>query len=438
MKVFWVSLFYLYPAIILVLLCPISKAQLSSSETRILLQVQRYLEYPQVLQGWRSWTSFCYLPPSPSLKIVCSKNHVTELTIVGNKVSSSAQTLSARFPIDSFFTVLTKLSSLKVLSLVSLGLWGPLPSKIDRFWSLEVLNISSNFIYGEIPSSISSLKNLRSLVLADNLFNGSVPDLKPLASLEELNLADNTLGPEFPSLGNNLVRIVLKNNSLRFQILPQLVHFHNLQEFDISSNDVCGTIPSSLFSLPSIFYINLAENHLIGVFSVNTICNSALKFVDVSDNLLMGNFPPCIGSKSSNRTVLYSGNCFSARTLNGQHQHPFTYCKKEKALAVEPIERSQKEKSGMKLVVVLGVIGGSVGLAVLLSLLILFIWKKYKAEREDDKNLDRSAAHKPPRLSTNASKATFFLVNYSLFCHVCFKVNYFLLVLSVFQILLFV
>jgi hypothetical protein len=34
---------------------------------------------------------------------------------------------------------------MKVLSLVSLGLWGTLPSKINRFKSLEVFNISSNF-----------------------------------------------------------------------------------------------------------------------------------------------------------------------------------------------------------------------------------------------------------------------------------------------------
>ncbi|XP_028804592.1 probable LRR receptor-like serine/threonine-protein kinase At1g14390 [Neltuma alba] len=407
MKISWVSLIFLFPAIVVSLLGQVSTAQLITSERIILLQVKRLLEYPQVLQGWRRWTNFCYLPPSPSVKIVCSNGHVTELAIVGNKVSSSSssQTLSERFSIDSFFTVLTKLSSLKVLSLVSLGLWGPLPAKIDRFWSLGVLNITSNSIYGEIPFSISSIKSLRGLNLADNFFNGSVPDLKPLAFLEELNLGGNKLGSEFPSTGNNLAKIILKNNSFKFQIPSRIMYFHKLQEFDISSNEFSGPIPPSLFSLPSIVHINLAQNQLTGGSSMNINCSSKLTFVNLSDNLLMGKFPPCFGSsKSSNRTVLYSGNCFSARSSTGKHQHPSSYCTKEKALAVKPLERSQKKETGLRILLTIGVIGGSVGFAVLLLLFIVFVWKKCRGDRTHDKDLDRSNVHKLPRPNVHARR----------------------------------
>lgn len=413
MKNLWVSFCYLLPAIFLVLLTPISEAQLAPSERRILFQVQKFLEYPEALQGWTNWTNFCYLPPSPSLKIVCSDNHVTELTIVGNKSSSSLQTLSERFSIDSFFTLLTKLSNLKVLSLVSLGLWGPLPAKINRFWSLQVLNFSSNSIHGDIPSSISSMKTLRSLVLAGNLLNGSVLDLKRLASLEELNVGDNKLGPEFPSLSNNLMSIVLRNNSLRSEIPSEFNHFDKLQKLDISSNEVFGDIPDFLFSLPSIQFVNLAENQLSGAISMNVACGSSLTFVDISHNLLVGKLPSCIGSKakSSNRTVLYSGNCLSMRGL--KDQQPPSYCKKEEALAVKPPNRSQKEESGTKLGLILGIIGGFLGLgiSVLLAVFVLFIMRKSKAERADD-HLDRSIAAKfPVRASPgpniDASKPTF-------------------------------
>ncbi|KAG4921217.1 hypothetical protein JHK82_050167 [Glycine max] len=84
MKNLWLCFSYLFPAtIILVLLTPSSVAQLSPSEGRILFQVQKLLEYPQALQGWNRWTNLCFLPSSPSLKIVCSNGHVTELTIIG-------------------------------------------------------------------------------------------------------------------------------------------------------------------------------------------------------------------------------------------------------------------------------------------------------------------------------------------------------------------
>ncbi|KAH1053776.1 hypothetical protein AAZX31_08G287600 [Glycine max] len=407
MKNLWLCFSYLFPAaIILVLLTPSSVAQLSPSEGRILFQVQKLLEYPQALQGWNRWTNLCFLPSSPSLKIVCSNGHVTELTIIGNKTSpslhnpkesawTSLQTLSGRFSIDSFFTVMTKLSNLKMLSLVSLGLWGPLPAKINRFWSLEVLNISSNFIYGGIPQSISSMRNLKSLVLVDNLFNGSIPDLQSLSSLEELNLEGNNLGPGFPSLGKNLVTIVLRNNSLRSHIPPQLVHFDKLQVFDVSSNDFFGNIPSFIISLPSLQYLNLASNHLSGNLSVNMACSSSLTFVDISHNLLVGKLPSCFGSMSSKAKVLYSGNCLSTKNRLNDQQHPFSFCKREGALAVKPPAKNLKKESnlGTKLGLMLGIIVGIVVIGGLLVLLVVCIIRKSKAERSPHK-MDKSVANK--------------------------------------------
>ncbi|XP_057419370.1 probable LRR receptor-like serine/threonine-protein kinase At1g14390 isoform X2 [Lotus japonicus] len=335
---------WLIPAIILLILvlAPTTSIaqQLTTTENRILFQVQKFLEYPQGLQ---EWTNFCFLPPSPSLKIVCSNGHVTELTIIGNKTSL----LSGSFSIDSFFTVITKLSNLKVLSLVSLGLWGPLPAKINRFSSLQVLNMSSNFIHGEIPSL--KLKNLTSLVLADNLFNGSVPpDLETLTCLEELNLGGNKLGSHFPSF---------------------------------------------LFSLPSLHQINLSSNHLSGNLSMPCAPASALTFVDISHNLLVGKLPSCI--IASKAEVLYSGNCLLSVK---QKQRPPSYCNKKAApaLAVKPPSSNSKEKeSGIKLGLLLGLIGGGivlVGIAGLL-LLLLLIFNKSKAKRSYH-NSQTFVAHK--------------------------------------------
>ncbi|XP_019423325.1 PREDICTED: probable LRR receptor-like serine/threonine-protein kinase At1g14390 [Lupinus angustifolius] len=367
-------------------------AQITASENRIVFEIQKILEYPQVLEGWTNWTNLCFLPPSTSLNIVCSSDgHITELTIIGNNSSPSShslkpnQALSGTFSIDSLFTLITKLSNLKSLSLVSLGLWGPLPSKINRFLSLEVFNISSNFIQGEIPSSISSMKNLKSLVLADNLFNGSVPDLQGIASLQELNLS---------------------SNKLRSQIPLQLIHFNNnLHILDISSNQIFGNIPSSLFSLPSLQHLNLASNQLSGNLSDKIACGSALTYVDISHNLLVGKLPSCVASLVSSKggTVLYSWNCLSSgKRLSGQQQqqqqqHAYSYCNKEVALAVKPTlpKKVKKESGGMTLGLVIGIIGGVVGIAALLALFIVFIiFRKSKAQRSDPPKIDRSMDHK--------------------------------------------
>ncbi|XWS23232.1 hypothetical protein CRYUN_Cryun29cG0103600 [Craigia yunnanensis] len=387
---------------VIFMLVPVSIGQLTTSETRIFFQVQRLLEYPEVLQGWTNWTNFCYLPPSPSLKIVCTNSRVTELTIGGNKsspahstkttsetVSRSQQTLSEKFSIDALFTVLTKFSNLKVLSLVSLGLWGPLPAKINRFRSLEVLNISSNFISGEITKQIASFNNLTSLVLAFNLFNGSVPDLTGLALLEELNLDGNHLGPQFPSLSPNLVSIMLSNNSFRSEIPLGLKKFYQLQKLDISSNKLVGPFPSFLFSLPSIQYLNLAQNQLSGALALNTSCSKNLIFVDISNNLLIGKLPSCIGSNSRNRTVISSWNCLPGG--NSNRQHPYSFCNKE-ALAVKPSVRRKDQESGIRVGLILGIIGGVLGIAGAIALLILVIVRR--SERTEVANYERSIADK--------------------------------------------
>lgn len=402
-----VSLCFNFFLVIFVMLVPVSIGLLTPSETRILFQVQKLLEYPEVLQGWTNWTNFCYLPSSSSLKIVCSNCRVTELTVIGNKSSPahspkptfgkflvSQQSLSANFNIDSFFTTLTKLSNLKVLSLVSLGLWGPLPSKINRFWSLEVLNITSNFIYGEIPKEITSLKNLKSIVLADNLFNGSVPDLQRLVLLEELNLGGNHFGPKFPSLSKNLASIILRNNSLRSEIPSGLKNFDQLKQFDISSNKFVGPIQSFLFSLPSILYLNLAGNQLSGALPMNISCSAKLNFVDISHNLLIGKLPSCIGSNSLNRTIISTWNCLSGG--NTKYQHPYSFCRKE-ALAVKPpvnVKSDDKQNARVNVGLILGIIGGVVGFVVVFGLLVLVIIRRSETTGAGDDKYERSVANK--------------------------------------------
>ncbi|KAL4586851.1 hypothetical protein LXL04_011496 [Taraxacum kok-saghyz] len=357
------------------ILVPSSIAQLNTGDSRILFQVQQKLEYPQVLQEWGNWTNFCFLPSNPNLMIVCSGNRITELTIVGNKTKA----LSASFSIDSFFTDLTKLSTLKKLTLVSLGLWGILPPKVDRFWSLEVMNFSSNSINGEIPSTILSIKNLTVVDLSNNYFSGSVPDLKWLPNLQVIDLGSNRLGPEYPSMGYNLVSITLKNNSIRNQFPSDFAKFVRLQRLDISSNKLVGPIPSSLFSLSSIQYLNLGSNQFSGALPANLTCTKNLGFVDVSNNLLIGKLPSCI--VSTNRTVISTWNCLTNST--SKYQHPKKFCQKE-AIAVLPTKRpgeSKKEESTLKLGIVLGIIGGIVGILGLIGLLILGVYRRRVAKR---------------------------------------------------------
>jgi len=370
----------------LFLLPSVSESQLISSESRTLLEIQKHLQYPPTLRSWSNWTNFCYLPSSPSFKILCFNGHVTELTVTGNRTVK----LPGRFSSDSLFTVLTKLSNLKTLSLVSLGISGPLPSQIIRLSSsLQSLNLSSNFISGNIPKEISSLKNLRSLVLANNLFNGSVPDLRGLSNLQELNLGGNKLGPEVvPSLASNLITISLKNNSFGSKIPEQIKKLNKLQSLDLSSNKFTGSIPRFLLSLPSLQNLSLAQNLLSGSLPNSSLCNSKLRILDVSRNLLTGKLPSCFSSKKQT-VLLFTFNCLSINgSPSAKYQRPVTFCENEAKQAVAAVKSDTKDKerkeedTGIELGLVIGIIIGVILVSAVLAGLVLVRMRKSRSKEE--------------------------------------------------------
>jgi hypothetical protein len=287
--------------------------------------------------------------------------------------------LPQNFSTDTFFEALGSLPNLKVLSLVSLGLWGPLPKSIGSISSLEILNISRNYFNGDIPVQLSSLRNLqtvildnneftgkvpewlislpvlavlsvknnslggflpnsvtvlqnlRVLALSKNNFSGEVPDLSNLTNLQVLDLEDNYFGPHFPALPTKLVSLVLRRNKFGFGIPAELGHCYQLQKLDISLNEFIGPFLPSLLSLPSINYIDISKNKFTGMLLQNMSCNAELVLVNLSSNLLTGELPSCLHLDSNSSVVVYDKNCLSNEA---QEQNPSNFCHHE-ALAVK-------------------------------------------------------------------------------------------------------
>lgn len=406
-------------AFLFVVLIPVScKEQLQSSQVHTLLRIKSLLNSPPSLSSWNNETNFCNSEPS----VVCYEESITQLHIVGE---TGAQRLPTNFSIDSFFTTLIKLPSLKVLTLVSLGLWGPLPSKSVHLSSLEIVNLTSNFFEGHIPQFISSfqslqtlildsnnfsgrlpdglgslsslavlnvnnnslrgplpnslknLENLRVLVLSNNKFSNDVPDLSSLTHLQVLDLENNDLGPRFPVLGDKISRIVLRNNRFTFGIPEKVQSYYQLKLLDISFNRFVGPFPVSLLSLPLITYLDISDNKFTGMLSENLPCSSDLYLVNLTTNQLTGKLPSCLLSDSKKRVVLYDGNCLGTGDAS---QKPIYFCRNE-ALAVGVIPRSHKRK---RVILALGICGGVIGAIVLASITFLVI-RKFLAGRASQK-----------------------------------------------------
>lgn len=389
--------------------------ELPDSQHQAILHIQLLLNYPPSLRTLGTTTDFCSIEPSPYLRIACYEDNVTQAHFHGiNGVSP----LPESFSIDAFFEALAALPSLKVLNLVSLGLWGPLPPNIGNLTSLEMLNLSSNYLNGTLPVEITGMRNLQSLVLDHNSISGSVPswfgtihglsvlslknnslsgrvpdslsglvnlrilelsinnltgelpDLSNLTSLQVLDIANNSLGPHFPRLHNKVVTLVLRSNRFRFGMTDDISTYYQLQKLDLSSNDFVGPFTPSLLGMPSIRYLDIARNKFTGNLIDNMSCGAELESVNLSSNLLTGALPNCLRLHPKVKALRYRGNCLSG---GGQVQHPYSFCHNE-ALAVKimPPDKEKDRSSGSKTVLAMSTVGGTLGGLSLVGLIFLF------------------------------------------------------------------
>ncbi|CAI9102716.1 OLC1v1001028C2 [Oldenlandia corymbosa var. corymbosa] len=404
-------------------------AQLQPSQYEALLRIKQQLNFPAELDSWSDNTDFCNSEPNPSLTLVCYEDNLTQLHVAGDTSFSFPQ-LSEDFSTVALFSNLLSLPNLKVLSLVSLGLKGNLPALIGKLTSLEIVNVSSNYFDGPIPREISYLKNLQTLVMDDNRFTGQVPSwlgsslpalcvlsmknnslsgslpttlslsanlrilvlsgnllsgvvphLNNLSNLQVVDLEGNKLGPNFPRLPTRLVNLVLRKNNFKFVKLHELGSFFQLQKLDISMNQFMVPFSQSLFSLPSLTYLDVSGNKFTGKLFKDTPCSPGLSYVNLSENRLTGDLPHCLQYVKNNRTVLFSGNCFSSERY--QHQHPPSFCHIE-ALAVPILPHKQQKKVTSRAVLASSMVGGIVGGMVLLGLVFLVV-RRERRKRKSDK-----------------------------------------------------
>ncbi|GKV06500.1 hypothetical protein SLEP1_g18394 [Rubroshorea leprosula] len=145
--------------------------------------------------------------------------------------------------------------------LPGVGLVGTIPpNTLGRLGQLRVLSLRANRLFGEIPSDFSNLTLLRSLYLQSNKFSGGFPEsVTRLLRLNRLDLSSNNfLGP-IPFAVNNLTQLTglfLENNNFSGN-LPS-ISLVNLRDFNVSNNNINGSIPDSLAKFPpSAFTGNL-------------------------------------------------------------------------------------------------------------------------------------------------------------------------------------
>ncbi|KAK0578264.1 hypothetical protein LWI29_007677 [Acer saccharum] len=181
-------------------------------------------------------------------------------------------------------TTLASLTKLTSLSLEFNKLEGLLPPQV--FWNLtnlRILSLGSNYLVGPVPSSIGYLTNLWSLDLSNNSFNGPIPStLGHLSNLSKLMLDSNELNGSIP-------------HELVGQLLITSGGLFNLQSLDLSNNNFSGSIPQGIGGFRYLWLLDLSFNNFSGPIPSGIQNCSQLNELILSHNSLSGSIPQGIG-----------------------------------------------------------------------------------------------------------------------------------------------
>ncbi|CBI20012.3 unnamed protein product, partial [Vitis vinifera] len=207
------------------------------------------------------------------------------------------------------------LPNLSHLNLAYTGFSGQVPLQMSHLTKLVFLDFSGCSISGPLDSLLSNLHFLSEIDLSLNNLSSEVPDfLANFTSLVSLDLSYCGLHGEFP-MGvfrlPNLQNIDISSNPELVGLLPEkgLLSLLNLE---LSDNLFDGVIDCSLFTLPSLNYLSLAENFFRSLPPEGSCKpSSSLGYLNLSYNVLQGPIPGLITELKSLQELYLSSNEFN-------------------------------------------------------------------------------------------------------------------------------
>lgn len=187
------------------------------------------------------------------------------------------------------------------LNVSATGLLGSVPEKIGEVMpSLISLYMDNNDLSGSIPVSLCNPKRILVLDLHRNRLSGPIPDCWEPASLTIINLSSNQLSGSIPKslakvTGLWLVR--LNNNSLEGDMSMLWRNFTDLRILDLGENKLTGSLaPWNQKENPELQIIRLRGNQISGSIPPQLCSLPHLQIIDLAHNNITGHIPPCLGN----------------------------------------------------------------------------------------------------------------------------------------------
>ncbi|QHO54191.1 Receptor-like protein [Arachis hypogaea] len=202
----------------------------------------------------------------------------------------------------------SSLQGLQVLSMSSSNLSGPLDPSLTKFQSLSVLQLDHNNLSSPVPDYFGNLSGLNTLQLRSCGLSRVFPkNILQLPSLQVLDVSDNQgLHGSLTNFPNQASLSHLNLSHTNFSGLTNLV------SINLEVNSLHGRFSSSLFSLPSLQLLFLANNRFDGQLDeFPNGFSSSLEMLDLSDNNFQGHIPMSVFQLKRLTLLLLSTNKFN-------------------------------------------------------------------------------------------------------------------------------
>ncbi|KAM4080573.1 hypothetical protein ACJW30_11G027600 [Castanea mollissima] len=163
-----------------------------------------------------------------------------------------------------------------------------LPNLISNLKSLKELYLRGCNFIGSYPTFLPNLTQITSLDLSYNNFGGQFPwSLLNFEVLTYLDLSHNNFIGQLPEVTTNLTQIFSSNNSSNSQLVNKIPS--NLESLILSGNLLNGTIPSWVYTIPSLRFLCLDHNHFTG--HIGEFQHNSLVVLLLNNNNLYGPLP---------------------------------------------------------------------------------------------------------------------------------------------------
>ena len=168
-----------------------------------------------------------------------------------------------------------------------------------------------NVCVGSIPSDIGSLTNLGYFNIYDNKLDGLFP--KELCSLTSLYvLGKDVLCTCVYDYLIGLFRIDFSNNKIRGSVPCNFEPFERLMFLYVSTNQLSGTISTTLASVASLVVADLSHNQFHGTFPfAHAHSLGYLQQIDLSFNQFSGRLSSIVATESTLHVIMLNNNRFT-------------------------------------------------------------------------------------------------------------------------------